>query len=59
MSRPPPQPVFVHRGFSGGAVSCAVVRTGNGDGVLVGTGEGRCELYDADTHVFIRTVYGI
>ncbi|KJH53738.1 hypothetical protein DICVIV_00167 [Dictyocaulus viviparus] len=31
MSRPPPQPIFVHRGFSGGAVSCAVVRTANVD----------------------------
>ncbi|KAK6045029.1 hypothetical protein COOONC_17466, partial [Cooperia oncophora] len=59
MSRPPPQPIFVHRGLEGGATSCAVVSTSNGSGILVGTGKGRCELYDSDTHVHIRTVYGL
>ncbi|KAJ1349555.1 hypothetical protein KIN20_005145 [Parelaphostrongylus tenuis] len=57
MSRPPPQPIFVHRGLSGGVTSCAVVPTINGDSILIGTGKGRCELYDAETHTLIRTVY--
>ncbi|XGW04991.1 hypothetical protein V3C99_015852 [Haemonchus contortus] len=57
MSRPPPQPIFVHRGLEGGATSCAVVSTTNCAGILVGTGKGRCELYDADTHMHIKTVY--
>lgn len=58
MPRPPPQPIFVHRGLEGGAVSCAVVSTSEGTAsVLVGSGKGRCELFDAETHVHLRTVY--
>ncbi|EYC04814.1 hypothetical protein Y032_0085g1808 [Ancylostoma ceylanicum] len=57
MSRPPPRPIFVHHGFMGGVTSCALVNAENGKGILVGTGAGRCELYDAETHTLIRTVY--
>ncbi|KAL6743897.1 hypothetical protein Aduo_016885 [Ancylostoma duodenale] len=57
MSRPPPHPIFVHHGFEGGVTSCALVDAENSKGILVGTGAGRCELYDAETHTLIRTVY--
>ncbi|ETN72723.1 hypothetical protein NECAME_13771 [Necator americanus] len=58
MSRPPPQPIFVHHGFMGGVTSCALINKNNCNGLLVGTTAGRCELYDAETYVLIRTVYG-
>ncbi|WKY13109.1 hypothetical protein Q1695_004152 [Nippostrongylus brasiliensis] len=57
MPRPPPQPIFVYCGLEGGVTSCAVVSTADSAGILVGTSKGRCELYDADTHLLVRTVY--
>ncbi|VDK59513.1 unnamed protein product [Cylicostephanus goldi] len=57
MSRPPPQPIFVHHGFIGGVTSCAVVEIDDRTAIVVGTGVGKCEVYDAETHMLLRTVY--
>ncbi|CAJ0588531.1 unnamed protein product [Cylicocyclus nassatus] len=57
MSRPPPQPIFVHYGFIGGVTSCEVIDIDNMKAVMIGTGVGKCEVYDAETHMLLRKVY--
>uniref|UniRef100_A0A1I7XKX0 MMS1_N domain-containing protein n=1 Tax=Heterorhabditis bacteriophora TaxID=37862 RepID=A0A1I7XKX0_HETBA len=57
MARPPPQPVFVHHGFSGGVTACDVIDLEEQRCILVGTLKGECGAYDLRTHQLVRKVY--